>query len=229
LHHFNISGFYLNIFQNDHPMLKLIVFDCDGVMFDSKKANCKYYNYLLEHFELAPMSEDEEDYVHMSSVADSVQHIFRHYTSPILKEVHAFQKLCEYAPFLKYMEIEADLVEFLEFTSKKFHLAISTNRTNTMIPLLKSYKLENYFGKVVTAATAKRPKPAPDGLIEILNHFNCKAEEAIFIGDSVIDEEHARSCNVPLIAFKSPSLQAAYHVRRFLDILNLPPFQSTID
>ncbi len=210
-------------------MLKLIVFDCDGVMFDSKKANCMYYNHLLEHFELAPMSEDEENYVHMSSVTDSVRHIFRHYTSPTPVEIHAFQKQCEYGPFFKYMGIEADLVQFLETTTKNFHLAISTNRTTTMVPLLKSYKLENYFGKVVTAATAKRPKPAPDGLLEILNHYNCKPEEAIFIGDSVVDEEHARSCNVPLIAFKSPSLQAEYHVRSFLDILNLPPFQSTID
>jgi phosphoglycolate phosphatase len=209
-------------------MLKLIVFDCDGVMFDSKKANCMYYNHLLAHFGLALMSESEEDYVHMNNVADSVQHIFRHYTLPTLEDVQAFRQLCEYTPFLQYMEIEADLVEFLEITSKHYHLAISTNRTNTMIPLLKSYNLEDYFGKVVTAATAKRPKPAPDGLLEILAHYNCEPEETIFIGDSVLDEEHAKSCKVPLVAFKSPNLQAAYHVNSFLELLRLPPFQTTM-
>lgn len=209
-------------------MLKLIVFDCDGVLFDSKKANCMYYNHLLTHFGLAPMSENEEDYVHMSSVADSVQHIFRQYASPTLEEVHAFRQGCEYTPFLQYMEMEEDLVEFLEITSKNYHLAISTNRTNTMLPLLKSYKLEGYFGKVVTAATAKRPKPAPDGLLEILDYYNCEAEETVFIGDSVVDEEHAQSCKVPLIAFKSPSLQAAYHVKSFSEILQLAPFQAKI-
>lgn len=208
-------------------MLKLIVFDCDGVMFDSKKANCTYYNHLLAHFGLAPMSRSEEDFVHMSNVADSVQHIFRHYTLPTLEEVHAFRQLCEYTPFLQYMEIEADLVEFLEITSKNYHLAISTNRTNTMVPLLRSYHLEEYFGKVVTAATAKRPKPAPDGLLEILAHYKCEPEETLYIGDSVVDEEHAKSCKVPLIAFKSPSLQAAYHVNSFLEILRLPPFRMT--
>jgi phosphoglycolate phosphatase len=210
-------------------MLKLIVFDCDGVMFDSKKANCMYYNHLLTHFGLAPMSEAEEDYVHMSSVTDSVQHIFRHYTLPALEEVHAFRQECEYTPFLQYMEMEEDLIEFLEITRKTYHLAISTNRTNTMIPLLRSYKLEDYFGKVVTAATARRPKPAPDGLLEILSHYNCEPEEAIFIGDSVVDEQHAKSCGVPLIAFKSSSLQAAYHVKSFLDILQLQPFLAITD
>ncbi len=207
-------------------MLKLIVFDCDGVMFDSKKANCMYYNYLLNHFGLAPMSASEENYVHMSNVTDSIQHIFRHQTSPTLREVHELRKSLGYAPFLPYMEIESDLVAFLDITSKKYHLAISTNRTDTMVPLLKSYKLESYFGKVVTAATAKRPKPAPDGLIEILDHYDCEPQEAIFIGDSVIDEEHANSCRVPLIAFKNTSLNAPYHVNKFMEILHLPPFQN---
>ena len=84
-------------------MLKLIVFDCDGVMFNSKKANCMYYNHLLAHFGLPSMNGDEEDYVHMSSVADSVQHIFRHYRKPTLDEVHAFRKSCSYVPFLAYV------------------------------------------------------------------------------------------------------------------------------
>ncbi len=210
-------------------MLKLLVFDCDGVMFDSKKANCMYYNHLLNHFGLPPMSTSEEDYAHMSSVTDSVQRIFRHYATPTLEEVHAFRRSCSYAPFLQFMEIEADLVDFLKITSKSIHLAISTNRTDTMIPLLKSFKLEEYFGKVVTAATARRPKPAPDGLLEILDHYQCPPEKALFIGDSVLDEEQATSCKVPLIAFKNLKLQAAYHVTSFMEILRLPPFQTTTD
>jgi len=208
-------------------MLKLIVFDCDGVMFDSKKANCMYYNHLLAHFGLSPMDESEENYVHMHNVADSVRHIFRHYPVPTHEEVSSFRQQTEYTPFLQYMEMEADLVEFLEITSKKYHLAISTNRTNTMIPLLRRYGLEEYFGLVVTAATASRPKPAPDGLLEILDYYNCTPEESIFIGDSVLDEQQAKSCGVPLIAFKNPTLQAVYHVNNFLEILNLPPLTMT--
>jgi phosphoglycolate phosphatase len=206
-------------------MLKLIVFDCDGVMFDSKNANCMYYNHLLEHFDLPQMSSSEQDFVHMSNVSDSISHIFRHYTEPTLEEVHALRLQASYAPFLQYMEMEQDLVEFLKIISPRYHRAISTNRTNTMIPLLQSFKLEKYFEKVVTAASAKRPKPAPDGLLEILEHFNCKPEETIFIGDSIVDEQHAAACNVQLIAFKSPDLKAQFHVRSFMEILELPPFQ----
>jgi phosphoglycolate phosphatase len=207
------------------PALKLIVFDCDGVMFDSRKANTMYYNHLLSHFGLPQMSASEEEFVHMHNVIDSVCHVFRHYRRPALDEVHLFRRQGDYAPFLPYMEMEADLVAFLEKTKKKYHLAISTNRTNTMMPLLRSYKLEGYFGKVMTADTAVRPKPAPDALLEILEYFSCLPEEAIFIGDSIIDEQHAAACRVPLIAFKNPALQAKYYVRCFMDILKLPPLK----
>lgn len=205
-------------------MLRLIVFDCDGVMFNSRKANTMFYNHLLEHFGLPAMDDSEVDYVHMSSVNDSITHIFRHYTSPTITEIHAYRKQCGYGPFLKHMEMEDDLVEFLEITSRSYELAISTNRTDTMGPLLKSYQLEHYFGKVMTASNARRPKPAPDALQEILSHYKCSPGEAIFIGDSIVDEQHAKSCDVPLIAFKSPKLQAAYHVSSFMEILQLPPF-----
>jgi len=206
-------------------MLRLIVFDCDGVMFDSKKSNTMYYNYLLAHFGLPPMSSCEEDFVHINNVMESIKHIFRHSPQPSLEEVDAFRLQTDYGPFLQYLEMEPDLRAFLELTSPRFHLAISTNRTNTMIPLLKSYGLEKYFGMVMTAATAPRPKPAPDGLLTILDHFGCRPEEAIFIGDSYFDEQHAAACKVPLIAFKNPALQARYHVRSFMEILELPPFR----
>ncbi len=206
-------------------MLKLIVFDCDGVMFDSRKANTLYYNHLLRHFGLPQMNAGEEEYVHMNNVNNSVHHIFRHYRQPTLDEVHVFRQQGDYSPFLPYMEMEPDLVEFLEITKEKYHLAISTNRTTTMIPLLRTYRLEGYFGKVMTADTAVRPKPAPDALLEILEHFGCQPEEAIFIGDSIIDEQHAAACKVPLIAFKNPDLHAQYYVRCFMDILQLPPFK----
>ncbi len=206
-------------------MLKLIVFDCDGVMFDSRMANQKYYNHLLTHFKHPPMDEEELEYVHMHNASDSVKHIFRKYPEDDFVEIEKFRQNLGYESFLQYMKMEDDLVEFLEIVKESYHLAISTNRANTMMPLLKTFNLEGYYGKVVTSETAAKPKPAPDGLLEILKHFNCTADEAIFIGDSIIDREHTDSCNVALIAFKNKKLPAEYHVNSFMEIFSLPPFQ----
>ena len=205
-------------------MLKLIVFDCDGVMFDSRHANQEYYNHLLKYFNHPPMDEQELEYVHMHSAPDSVRHIFRHYDDQSFEEIDAYRRALGYDRFLPFMKIEADLITFLNKVKPLYHLAISTNRGNTMAPLLKLFKLEEYFAKIVTSETATRPKPAPDALLEIMAYFGCTAEETIFIGDSSVDQLHAAACHVPLIAFKSPALAADYHVNAFLEILTLPPF-----
>lgn len=205
--------------------LKLIIFDCDGVMFDSREANRCYYNSLLHQFGRPEMDEDELSYVHMHNVVDSTNHIFRNYPDQDMVQVDLHRQQLDYTPFLKYMTMEGDLIEFLETNRLKYHLAISTNRTNTMEPLLKTFKLEHYFEKVMTASNATRPKPAPDALYEILDHYQCAVEEAIYIGDSAVDYEHTAACGMRLIAFKNDALPADYHVHSFREILTLPPFQ----
>jgi len=205
-------------------MLKLIIFDCDGVMFDSKFANREYYNQLLTQFQRPAMSKEELDYVHIHNVMDSVRHIFRHYPDQDLKEVTAYRMALDYTPFLSHMRMEPDLIEFLELTRSRYKLAISTNRTNTMLPILRMFHLEDYFEKVMTAENARRPKPAADALLEILDYFDCRTDEAIYIGDSIIDREHTINCGMQLIGFRNPDLAAEYHVNSFMEILTLPPF-----
>lgn len=205
-------------------MLKLIIFDCDGVMFDSKFANREYYNQLLARFHRPAMSEAELDYVHIHNVMDSVRHIFRHYPEEDLKEVTAYRMALDYTPFLGHMRMEPDLIEFLEQSRSRYKLAISTNRTNTMLPILRMFHLEDYFEKVMTAENARRPKPAPDALLEILDYFDCRTDEAIYIGDSIIDREHTINCGMRLIGFRNSALAAEYHVTSFMEILTLPPF-----
>jgi FMN phosphatase YigB (HAD superfamily) len=206
-------------------MLKLIVFDCDGVMFDSKFANQEYYNQLLAHFHKPAMSMTEIEFVHIHNVTDSIRHIFRHYPQQDVNAVNAYRLSLDYTPFLQHMRIESDLKEFLEITRPRYKLAISTNRTNTMIPILRIFHLESYFDKVMTAENARRPKPAPDALLEILEYCQCQSDEAIYIGDSIIDREHTESCGMRLISFKNPTLPAEYQVNSFMEILKLPPFQ----
>ncbi len=205
--------------------LKLVIFDCDGVMFDSKFANQTYYNHLLQHFGYPKMDEEELEYVHIHNVMESTRHIFRHYPDQSLRDVDTFRQETGYAPFLQYMKMEKDLIQFLDICKPQYQLAVSTNRTNTMEPILDIFKLGEYFTKVMTAENAKRPKPAPDALLEILEHCNCEVDEAIYIGDSIIDRQHSDGCGMRLIAFRNKKLAAEYHVTNFLEILDLPPFQ----
>jgi len=209
------------------PMLKLVIFDCDGVLFDSREANRAYYDHLLEQFGCPPMDERELDYVHSHNVMDSVAHIFRNQSRIKKEAADRYRTELHYGPFLRYMVMEPDLIDFLQLIKPKYYTAISTNRTTTMPMLLDIFHLRPWFDQVVTALDAPRPKPAPDGLHMILDNFQVAVDEAIYIGDSEVDREHTRSVGMQLIAFKSPSLHAEYHVDSFMAIPRLEPFIQT--
>ncbi len=207
-------------------MLKLVVFDCDGVMFNSREANRAYYNHLLDSFACPAMVEDEVDYVHIHNVIDSVAHIFRNHPQVPAEALDKYRTELDYTPFLQHLNMEPDLIEFLQVIKPHYRIAISTNRTNTMEMILDMFKLRPWFEMVVTAQTAPKPKPAPDGLYMILDHFDLQPDDAIYIGDSDIDREHCASVGIPLIGFRNKKLSADYHVDNFMDILKLAPFQT---
>jgi phosphoglycolate phosphatase-like HAD superfamily hydrolase len=62
------------------------------------------------------------------------------------------------------------------------------------------------------------PKPAPDILNRILAHFALAPEEALYIGDSVVDEEAAAAAGMPFAAYGDPHLKADYHIESLEEI-----------
>jgi len=203
--------------------LKLVVFDCDGVMFDSIAANEAYYNDILAHFGHPPMDEEELRYVHVQHVTDSISFIFRNYPADHAA-ADTYRRGLDYFPYLKFMRMEPDLPEFLEFLRPTYRTAISTNRSTTMTTVLKIFDLARYFDKVVTALDVTHSKPHPEALHQIFAHFGLTAEEAIYIGDSEVDREHSQAVGMRMIAFKNPLLPADFHVTSFMEITRLPIF-----
>ena len=83
------------------PKIRVVIFDCDGVMFDSRTSNIAFYNHLLAHFGLPPMTEDKTDLVHMATADESIRHVFE--GSPYLEEALEYRLTMDYTPFFQAM------------------------------------------------------------------------------------------------------------------------------
>lgn len=194
-------------------MLKLIGFDCDGVLFDSRGANIAFYNAILARFQRPAMDPLAVDYVHSHTFRESLEFLFR--ADDILTEVLDYCRTLDYQPFIPMMLEAPHLRDFLAFLRPGFFTAVATNRTTTTHAVLYYHGLDNHFDLVVSALDVTRPKPHPESFWRILEHFRLKPEEAIYIGDSQVDEEFAANAGVPLVAFCNPALKAAYHLESF--------------
>jgi phosphoglycolate phosphatase-like HAD superfamily hydrolase len=196
-------------------LLKLVAFDCDGVLFDSRQANVAFYNSILARFGLDRMDPAAEDFVHCHTVRESLEHLFQ--GTPRLTEVFAFHRTFDYQPFIPMMVEEPSLRDFLGFLRPAYYTAIATNRTTTTGAVLDYHGLADRFDLVVSAQDVSRPKPDPEAFARILGHFGLEPREALFIGDSQVDEAFAANAGVDLVAYRNPRLQAAHYLDSFAD------------
>ena len=194
----------------------VVIFDCDGVMFDSKQANIHFYNHLLARFNLPTMNEGEINFCHQHTADESIRRIFK--GTPHIDEAFAYRLKMDYSPFLKDMIIEPDLKDLLEVLKGRYGLAIATNRSNTIQQVLDIFDLKAYFEIVVSSLDVEKPKPHPESIFKILRFFGASAPEALYIGDSGVDHQTARSAGTVFVAYKNESLDADFHVSRLMDV-----------
>ncbi len=204
---------------------RAVAFDCDGVMFDSRQANIHYYNHMLHHFGLPPMTGATVDFIHSHTADESIRYIFQ--GTPYTDEALAYRWKVDYTPFIQDMIIEPGLKGLLEWLKPRFGLAVATNRSNTIGEVLKTHGLTGVFDLVVSSLDVEQSKPHPESLFKILDFFQVGPERILYVGDSVVDEETARRAGVPFIAYRNRSLKAYRHVETMAAIKPLlePPIR----
>lgn len=196
--------------------IQAVVFDCDGVLFDTEAANRIYYSRILQHFGRPVLSEEQFAFVHMHTVAEAIEFLFP--DEKIRDAAHDFRKRIDYQEYFKYLDIEPHLVALLEKLRPLTKTAIATNRSDSMNRLLAEFNLDGYFDLVVTSSDVERPKPHPDVLLKILNYFKLAPRQTIYVGDSKVDELAAEAARIPLIAYRNRDLTTDYHIDTLKDL-----------
>ena len=196
-----------------------VIFDCDGVMFDSRQANINYYNSVRTHLNLPLMTEDEVGFVHMHTADEAIRHIFRN--TPFVDQALAYRMQMEYTPFIKHMIMEPGLKELLEMLKPRYRLAVATNRSDTIGKVLQSNGLTEFFDIVVSSLDVQNPKPHPESIHKILDFFNLSKEQCLYVGDSLVDWQTARAAGVPFVAYQNEALETPLKITGLLEIIEL--------
>jgi len=199
--------------------IKIVIFDCDGVMFDTVKANTAYYNRILLHLGKPPLNPEQFAFVHMHTADESL--VYLSDNEDEFKAAQNYRRIIGYDEFIKYMEIEPYLKPLLKWLKPKYKTAIATNRSDTMPRVLSEFNLKDDFDMVVTALDVENPKPYPDQLFKILNFFKINPDNALYVGDSKVDETAAKAAGVPLASYKNRSLSADFHITSLKEIKDI--------
>ena len=201
--------------------IRCVIYDCDGVLFDSIEANMRLYNDLCSAVGRIPLKEEEIKYVHTHTVYEAIHYIFGE-ESGLEKRALESLKQIDLREYIVYLKMEPYLLQILNLLKANGIIrVINTNRTTSMKHIMERFHLWPYFDMVVTALDVKNPKPHPESIEKIIERFGLNKEEAVFIGDSEVDQQTAKSSGVKFIAYKNREMMSDAHIDDHLDLLHL--------
>lgn len=193
---------------------KVIIYDCDGVILDSIESNYIFYNRVMEYLERPPLDRDDlqaRQVLHTYSFNDVMEYFF---AGDVCRDkAFAFAKTIHYRDLMPFMRMEDGFIDALDCLKGHAALAVCTNRATSMDMIIEDFGLSGYFECVMTASQVANPKPHPEPLLKVLDHFGVEPQEALFVGDGAVDMQSALAAGVPFISYKShlPALARIEH------------------
>ncbi|MDT8419589.1 MAG: HAD-IA family hydrolase [Desulfuromonadales bacterium] len=196
-----------------------IIFDCDGVLFESRSANLAYYNRILAAFGYPSVTADQAERAHLCHTASSPVVLAELLEPDHVEPALEFAAQLDYREFLSFMTPEPSLTEMLEALATELPLAVATNRGKSIHAILKHFALDGYFQAVVSSHDVCRPKPEPDMLLLAANRLQLAPELCLFVGDSELDQQAAERAGVPFACYGS-AIPAAWRLESHRQLLN---------
>jgi HAD superfamily hydrolase (TIGR01549 family) len=196
---------------------KLLIFDCDGVLFDSHDANIAYFNRCLSIGGYPELNDDISKKVVFMSVRQLLREIVS--TEEEVERVFQISQNVEYSEFIPRLIPLFDFEKTFTLLKQNYLLSVATNRGRSLNRLFHYYDFFNYFSYKITAMDAKS-KPDPDMLNKTLEYFALPAANALFIGDSDSDMKSAAAAGIDFLRIGSSEGYTGLSINNVSDIIN---------
>ena len=179
-------------------MLSAILFDCDGVLFDSARANIGFFNAVLERIDRPRLTAEQESLARTMASPQLMQALFGDDSRAVEEARREAQKL-DYGPFYLLMDPVPRLYDVLAHLAESYRLGMATNRGKTVPGVVERFGLSRYFASAVGTLDVPRPKPYPDMLQKCLMDLDVEAHQALYVGDAESDRLAADAAGIDFI------------------------------
>jgi HAD superfamily hydrolase (TIGR01509 family) len=194
-----------SIALSPHEPIKLIIFDCDGVLVDSEILSQRVLLGMLKKLDVVV----SEDYFLTNFLGFNFKHVtakvFEDFSVKLTSEFRERYR----AELINVFAVELQQTNDLEWmlSQLKIDSCVATSGSPEKVKHSLHYtKLEDYFaGKVFTSSEVKHGKPAPDLFLHAANSMGVAAKNCLVIEDSHAGVCAAQAANMNVIRYVGAS------------------------
>jgi phosphoglycolate phosphatase len=179
--------------------LKLLVFDLDGTLIDSRADLTSSINAMLRYFRRAALPED----VIASFIGDGATMLVRRSLGDPVDEAFVQQAVDYFLDYYRDHKLDHTYVydgvfHVLEQLRSRYgaslQMAVLSNKPeNPSREICDALELKPYFFQVYGGNSFPTKKPDPEGLLKLIAEAGVTAEETLMIGDTDVDILTARN------------------------------------
>ncbi|MBN2331087.1 MAG: HAD family hydrolase [Candidatus Aenigmarchaeota archaeon] len=192
-------------------MIKVVVFDFDGVLVDSNEAWADIFNKAASSAGVKKNFTYDDIKPHYGKpyveVFKSAHPRFRQ-DSGVMEAMYSnFIRLATQDDFSNSFRTIGGMKSMLGELRKRYKLAVGSGNSRRLLDkFLKKLGLMRYFDMVVGGDDVKKGKPNPDMLVKIIRHFGIQPHEGVYVGDSEADILCAKSASMKSVAVLTGAL-----------------------
>jgi len=199
-------------------MIEAVIFDIDGVLLDSHRANVAFYSGILARYGYPPLPAEELAYGHSHTLRETIAYLTKAEDAAVAAIFEGVRDLAGY-PY-ELVRQPADCLEVLETLSSSYALGVMSSR---IVEGIRQYLdlsgTHERFSAVVGYEDSERHKPDAEPLLVACERLGVAPSSSVYVGDAPTDMACARAAGTHFIAYGDAIPEAPIAVQRFDDLL----------
>lgn len=177
-------------------MKKLILYDLDGTLVDTRRDIINSVRYALEKLNGPGLTDDEIKACVGTGLHSLIMQVFRTQDEKLAEKGSKLYREHYTKHMLDYSVLYPGAKEVLEYFKDRKQAVITNKPSPFSQQILEGLGIARYFIAILTGENGIPHKPDPGAIFHLMKKAGASKEEVLFVGDSLIDIETARNAGV---------------------------------
>lgn len=179
-------------------MIKVIIFDLDGLLIDSQPLQYKAHNQVFSQHGYPLTLKDWHEWIHNGY---NIKLWIEKNKLPLDdKKIRAEKKIVYDKLVINKLKLKPGALELINRLYGKYKLCIaSSSRIDSIKLCINKFGIESKFDKLISDKEMLKGKPHPDIFLKTAQIMNVKPEECLVIEDSIVGLKAAKAAKMTCI------------------------------